>query len=215
MLAKNKRELSRQYTSRPGFFEGIKHSTVLPIHEACANYEAPFPLIQGIIDAYPECVKLAESAYQRLPLHIACRKHANLSVVRYLLDCYTQGALIADTLGRLPLHYALSNGADDDLVDMLLNQSPGSARGTDRRGWLPLHVAVSVGASTHVIGRILKAYPEASIIQTNKGTAVEKCMESHQAANKPEVLQLLAVYRSMVDKMFRPAQRPSLGRTVV
>lgn len=216
MLIESKKELSRSYSTRPGFFEGVRLSTVLPIHEACANNTAPFQLVEAIVNAYPACLQLTESAYQRLPLHIACRKNANPKIVRYLVEAYTHGTLVADTLGRLPLHYALSNGADDDLVDMLLDKSPNSARGTDRRGWLPLHVACSVGASTHVVDRILKAYPEASIIQTVKGTSVEKCMEAHQAANKGEVLQLLAQYRSLVhNRLGKPAKRPSIGRDVV
>ncbi|KAI2491648.1 hypothetical protein MHU86_22894 [Fragilaria crotonensis] len=216
MLLESKKELSRMYSTRPGFFEGVKLSTVLPIHEACANNDAPFALIESIVKAYPECLRLPESAYERLPLHIACRKHANLKVVMFLLESYVQASLVPDTLGRLPLHYALSNGAENDLIDLLVSRSPDSARGTDRRGWLPLHVACSVGASTKVIECILKAYPEASIIQTNKGTSVEKCMESHQAVNKPEVHRLLANYRSMVhDKLGKPAKRPSIGRYVV
>lgn len=216
MLLETKKELSRLYTSRPGFFEGVKLSTVLPIHEACANSEAPFALIEAIVKAYPASLQLPESAYQRLPLHIACRKNANLQVVMFLLESYAPASLVPDTLGRLPLHYALSNGAENDLVDVLISRSPDSARGTDRRGWLPLHVACSVGASTQVIQCILKAYPEASIIQTNKGTSVEKCMESHQAANKAEVYQLLGHYRSMVEhRLGKPAKRPSIGRNVV
>ena len=207
MLLESKKELSRVYSSRPGFFEGVKLSTVLPIHEACANNDAPFALIEAIVKAYPACLRLPESAYERLPLHIACRKNVNLKVVMFLLESFAHASLVPDTLGRLPLHYALSNGAERDLVEMLISKSPDSARGTDRRGWLPLHVACSVGASTEVIQCILNVYPEASIIQTNKGTSVEKCMESHQAANKGELFQLLVCYRSMVHpKLGKPAK---------
>jgi hypothetical protein len=216
MLIEQKKELARLYSSRPGFFEGVKQSTVLPIHEACANNEAPFALIVAIVKAYPGCLHQPESAYQRLPLHIACRKNANLKVVEFLLESHLQASLVPDSLGRLPLHYALSNGAEYDLINMLLSRSPDSARGYDRRGWLPLHVACSVGASTKVIECILKAYPEASIIQTNKGTSVERCMESHQAANKNEVLQLIFDCRTMVNsRLGKPAKRPSAGRVVV
>jgi ankyrin repeat protein len=208
--------MAKQFSNRPGFFEGIKLSSVLPIHEACANPDAPFAVIQAIVAAYPDGVKVCESAYQRLPLHIACRKHANQQIVKHLLDCYVHGSLIPDTLGRLPLHYALSNGAEDNIIDLLIEQSPNSARGTDRRGWLPLHVACSVGASTHVIEVILKAYPAASIIRTHKGTSVEKCMDGQSAMNKPEIYQLLAHHRAQVhDELGRPARRPSEGRAVV
>jgi len=216
MIVEGNKGLAKQFNNRPGFFEGIKLSNVLPIHEACANPDAPYKVIHSIVSAYPDGVKVCESAYQRLPLHIACRKHANEQVVRLLLECFVHGSLIADTLGRLPLHYALSNGAEDNIIDLLIEKSPNSARGTDRRGWLPLHVACSVGASTHVIDRILKAYPAASIIRTHKGTSVEKCMDAQTAVNKPQVYQLLAQYRVKVHhELGRPARRPSEGRVVV
>lgn len=216
LLIERNKGLAKQFNSRPGFFEGIKLSNVLPIHEACANPDVPFPLIQAIVAAYPDGVKVCESAYQRLPLHIACRKHANEKVVNFLIQSYVHGSLIADTLGRLPLHYALSNGAEETIIDLLIERSPNSARGTDRRGWLPLHVACSVGASTQVIERILEAYPAASIIRTHKGTSVEKCMDAQSAVNKPEIYQLLAHHRAQVhDELGRPARRPSDDRTVV
>ena len=198
-LVRSKPETARTWNGRPGFFEGIKHSEVLPIHEACANSEAPLELVEAIIQAYPDGLRLKESAYKRLPLHIACRKNANFGVVSLLIETFADGALIADTLGRLPLHYALSNGADEDIVQTVLRQTPGAARGTDRRGWLPLHVACSVGASTNVIRMILEAYPEGTVIRTNRGTSVERCMDSHQAANKEEVFVLLRKFRAKID----------------
>jgi Ankyrin repeats (3 copies) len=208
--------LSRTYNTRQGFFEGIKVSSVLPLHEACSNHSTPLPLVKALVEAFPDSIKTPESAYQRLPLHIACRKHANLEIVQYLLERYPAGSLVPDSLGRLPLHYALSNGADDDIVKMMIEKTPTCARGNDRKGWLPLHVACSVGASTRVIECILKAYPEASIFKTNKGSTVEACMESHHASNKNDVHQILAEYRSQaLQSLGRPAKRPSLGRDVV
>mmetsp|Transcript_40953 Transcript_40953/g.46530 ORF Transcript_40953/g.46530 Transcript_40953/m.46530 type:complete len:235 (+) Transcript_40953:127-831(+) len=216
ILVESKKAQAKQFSGRAGFFDGIKHALVLPIHEACANPNAPFKLIQSLVAAYPEGIQIRESAYQRLPLHIACRKNANKDVVNHLIECYEYGCLVPDTLGRLPLHYALSNGADDSITDLLVGKNPNAARGFDRRGWLPLHVACSVGASTHVIKCILAAYPDASITLTYKGTSVKRCMESHQAGNKEEVLNLLESYRIEAEKRLgRPASRPSLGRNVV
>jgi Ankyrin repeats (3 copies) len=215
-LLQRNASLARVYSNRAGFFEGIKVSTVLPLHESCANEAAPLELVQALILAHPDGLKLPESAYQRLPLHIACRKHANPHVVDLLLQKYSYAALVPDILGRLPIHYALSNGADTVILDMLMEAHPEAARGNDRRGWIPLHVACSVGASTHVVQNLLQAYPEASIFRTNKGTSAEKCLESHEAKNKKEILSLLEEHRSLVfNRLGKPAKRPSLGRDVV
>jgi len=216
-LVKSKPDTAKVWNGRPGFFEGIKHAEVLPIHEACANSETPIELIEAIIQAHPEGLQLKESAYKRLPIHIACRKNASIDVVTLLLEHYPDGALIADTLGRLALHYALSNGANDEVIGTLLNKKPGSARGTDRRGWLPLHVACSVGASTKVIAMILEAYPEGSVIQTNRGTSVERCMDSHRATNKEEVLGIIVGYRVKIEEQLNRQQAPEItsDRTIV
>jgi hypothetical protein len=215
-LVQSQQNLCKQSSTRAGFFEGIKNAVVLPIHEVCANPEAPFELVKALVDSYPESLTMKESAYERLPLHIACRKHAKTEVVGLILERYLDGSLVPDTLGRIPLHYALSNGAEDEIVDLLLSRSPNSARGFDRRGWYPLHVACSVGASAKVVEKILQCYPEACLIQTHKGTSVERCMDSHQAANKPEIYELLRYYRAQAEKSLgEPAKRPSMGRVVV
>ena len=206
----------KRWSGRPGFFDGIKTAEVLPIHEAVANATAPFEVIVALVAAYPDSVRVKESAYQRLPIHIACRKNANVRIVNLLMDHYPDGSLIPDSLGRLPLHYSLSNGAEEQIVSILVDKRPTSCRGSDRRGWYPLHVACSVGAPTIVVSKILKAYPEASIIMTNKGTSVERCMDSHQAQNKQEIYGMLHEARLQTNKQFgTPAVRPTEKREVV
>ena len=209
---------AKQWSSRDGFFEGIKKADVLPLHEACAN-GAPYDVVTAIVQAFPEGVYARESAYQRLPIHIACRKTANVQVIKLLMEYFANGSLEPDTLGRLPLHYALSNGAQDQVVQVLLDNRPDAARGTDNRGWLPLHVACSVGASTNVIARILQAYPEGAITRTNKGTSVERAMDAHSAQNKKEVLEMLSQQRTKVEtslgRFGRAAKRPSEERMLV
>jgi Ankyrin repeats (3 copies) len=163
-LAQSKPELVKHWTERSGFFEGIRPANVLPIHEACANESVPVAAIEALIQAYPESIKVDESAYHRLPLHIACRKTANISVVRYLLEGYANACLEPDALGRLPIHYAISNGANDDVVSLLLKYNPNAARGVDGKGWTPLHVACNIGASTRICTELLELYPEASVL---------------------------------------------------
>ena len=92
---------AKKWTTRQGFFEGMKDANVLPIHEALVA-GAPFPIIQALLNAYPDCVFCKESSYQRLPLHCACRKNAVPEVVDLLLRKYADAALTPDSLGRLP-----------------------------------------------------------------------------------------------------------------
>jgi hypothetical protein len=129
-LAQSKPELCGKFTERSGFFEGIRDASVLPIHEACANESVPLNVVRELVKAYPESVRVTESAYYRLPLSIVCRKTANVEVVEYLLQGafalketmlifvhpdllylittrivseYPDAALEPDALGRLPL----------------------------------------------------------------------------------------------------------------
>ena len=92
---------AKSWTTRHGLFEGIKDANVLPIHEALVA-GAPFPSVEALLFAYPDAVYCKESSYQRLPLHCACRKNAQIDVVDLLLTKYADAALTADSLGRLP-----------------------------------------------------------------------------------------------------------------
>lgn len=94
-------EKAKIWGSRQGFFEGLKDSNVLPLHE-CLVSNGPLELVHALIQAYPKGVHKKESSYQRLPLHCACRKNANPKVIQALLETYSEAALVADSLGRLP-----------------------------------------------------------------------------------------------------------------
>lgn len=215
-LAQSKPEMCQKWTERSGFFEGIRASNVLPIHEACANESVPLTVVQALVKAYPESVRVTESAYQRLPLHIVCRKTANAQVVQYLLSENADASLEPDALGRLPLHYALSNGANDNVVNLLLEYGPSAARGVDRKGWTPLHVACSMGASTHLTNKILELYPEASVMSTHRGTSVISCMKVVQTStNKAQVIALVEQYQKQVQRASPTHNLGQNGSTVV
>ena len=100
-IVRAKPEKAKVWGWRQGFFEGLKDSNVLPIHEVLVG-NGPVELVHALITAYPQGVRQKESSYQRLALHCACRKNANPVVVRLLLDADAEAALVADSLGRLP-----------------------------------------------------------------------------------------------------------------
>ena len=103
-LATSKPGTAKHWNTRQGLFEGIKDASVLPIHEALVA-GAPHNVIEVLLLAYPDSVYCKESSYQRLPLHCACRKNANVQVVDLLLKHYSDAALAPDSLGRLPCEY--------------------------------------------------------------------------------------------------------------
>lgn len=212
-LCESNPHAAKAWSVREGFFEGIKTADVLPLHEACAN-GAPPQVITALIGAYPGAVEVQESAYRRLPLHIACRKNANVEVIQILMTQSSRCALEADNLGRLPLHYAISNHVSDEAIDVLL-QEPGAARGVDRRGWIPLHVACSVGSSTHVVQCLLEAYPESIVERTRKGTSAIKCARSSCASNREEVIEILTRAKQKFDENWRIAKRTDSDRIIV
>lgn len=214
-IARAQPEKAKVWGWRQGFFEGLKDSNVLPLHE-CLVGNGPVELVHALIAAYPKGVRRKESSYQRLALHCACRKNANPKVIQLLLEADAEAALVADSLGRLPLHYALSNGANDEVINLLLKFHANAARGCDNRGWTPLHVACGMGASTHVVNLILNSYPEACILKTRKGSRPIKCVNP-KAANKEEVKSMLQARKKLVDAEYRPAKpvRQGSERTLV
>lgn len=199
-LVQSKPYLAKQLTLRMGFYEGKNDSEVLPLHEACTG-TAPARVAIEILRAYPDAAKCPESAYKRLPLHCACRKHACVEIVKLLLETHAAAALFPDELGRLPIHYAISNGADETVIDLLLQSAPDSARGVDARGWTPLHVACSIGSTGNIIRKLLEIYPEATVIRTNKGSSAAGLLNK-QSTQWKAIYSLLSQAKDDFDRRF-------------
>jgi len=204
---------ARHWSVRQGFFEGLKDSNVLPLHEVVVAEEAPYSLVLQLFEAYPDAVYCKESSYDRLPLHCACRRNADVSVIQLLLDANREACLVPDRLGRLPLHYALSNGANVAVVELLLKYHPAAARGVDARGWTPLHVACSMGADTGIIVKLLHLYPEAIIIRTKKGCSPARCLNKH-CSHRPELKEVLIHAKQQFDETFVSPLNSSHHRTL-
>ena len=200
---------ARQWSVRHGFFDGIKDSSVLPLHEVVMR-NAPLETVLAILRAYPQATGSRESSFGRLPLHCACRQNVKLEVVRMLLEENNGACLIPDNLGRLPIHYALSNGAGADVVSLLLHVQPNAARGYDEMGWTPLHVACSVGAPPEIIQTVLTAFPDAIVMKTSKGNTPEKCL-SKAMAHRDSAKTLLRHSRKEFNRSFvNPLRRKRL-----
>jgi Ankyrin repeats (3 copies) len=205
-IAKNSPAQAALWTKRAGFFEGVKQSYCLPLHEVCwisTCRAAPLDTVVAILAAHGAAARTRESAYGRLPLHCACRRpmsstnrsrnnstnkndddhpHYAAAVIALLLRAHPAACLVPDDLGRLPLHYALSNGADATIVHLLLSVSPESARGVDAASWTPLHVACAApGASLGIVQALVHLHPAAAIMRTDKGSTPIQCLAAAAA----------------------------------
>lgn len=207
---------AQQWSVRPGFFEGVRESKLLPIHQCCA-LQPPVEVLKALFHVDPKCVRALESAYKRNALHIATRYNASPDVVRFLVQVYPKGAGEEDILGRLPLHYSCSNGAPPEQIDLLVQACPGGARAFDKRGWLSLHVACSVGAHPSVVKRLIEVFPESVVLNTNKGSSAYKCCSMAEGSvNTPHnMAQLVETEKLIRARDHGPAAKPSEERFVV
>mmetsp|Transcript_38448 Transcript_38448/g.57636 ORF Transcript_38448/g.57636 Transcript_38448/m.57636 type:complete len:235 (-) Transcript_38448:248-952(-) len=205
---------AKTWSIRPGFFEGIKESEVLPIHEACA-FVPPVSFINAMGITYRKSFRLRESAYRRLPIHIACRAGSDVNVINAILKYNIEGAATDDNLGRLPIHYALSNGAAEDVVFALIKACPGCARAYDRRGWLPIHVACSVGASAEIISALLEGYPASAVLETSKGSTPAKLVDMSNSKMKADIKATLKKAENKWKMEHIKARRPTSARIIV
>jgi hypothetical protein len=188
------------WIKRQGFFEGVKKSRCLALHEACVT-TAPVSTVNAILQAHPDAIRTKETSYSRLPLHCACRRtQADPAIVALLIKAHRAACLVPDGIGRLPIHYALSNGADSIVIHMLLTSQPESAKGIDLYGWSPLHVACANGNSGAIVA-LLQIYPDAVIFRTNKGSTPAMCL-SETMENRLEIKSMLRRARRQFDSNF-------------
>eukprot|EP00586_Coscinodiscus_wailesii_P001076 CAMPEP_0172481514 /NCGR_PEP_ID=MMETSP1066-20121228/7441_1 /TAXON_ID=671091 /ORGANISM="Coscinodiscus wailesii, Strain CCMP2513" /LENGTH=251 /DNA_ID=CAMNT_0013243877 /DNA_START=19 /DNA_END=774 /DNA_ORIENTATION=+ len=173
-----------------GFYDGEGNSRLLPLHFACSLHP-PVKTLESIIRAYPEGVNARESAYDRLPLHIACLHNSSSDVIQLLLRHGVTAAGIVDADGRLPLHYALSNAAPFEVIKALVTAYPQGVRVADSLGWLPIHVACCRCASLDVVTVLLGACPTTAALTTDKGRTPAMLAKRFNRRNGDEVADLL------------------------
>jgi hypothetical protein len=177
--------LSARTSHAPLFYSGRYGTTLLPLHRACM-YDAPAYVIEALLKANPTSARMAESAFHRLPLHLACRSgSAQVDTVRMLLlaserdgtSTGTSSWRCRDRLKRIPLHYLLANGAHPTIIDDLLqlHQPSICLAIADSEGWLALHVACASGVDLGIVERLVRAHPAAINSLTRWGSRPLDC----------------------------------------
>ena len=174
--------LSARTSHAPLFYGGKFGTTLLPLHRACM-YDAPAFVIEALLRANPTAARTAESAFHRLPIHLACRSgSAQVDTVMLLLASDRDGvtgtssSTCRDRLKRIPLHYILANGAHPTIVDDLLQFGASRCLAmADSEGWLALHVACGVGVDLGIVERLVRAHPAAMHSLTRWGSRPLDC----------------------------------------
>lgn len=191
-----------KYASRSsfmtGFFEGLYDAQVLPLHQVCTLPGIPVEIVTLLLRVYPDAIYCTETAFDRIPLHCACRTNADPEIIRAILqaeeDHVTNGPLLQgvswlclepDRLQRVPLHYAVSNGSTAETIDILLHAAPQAAQRTDKRGWTALHVAANAGSSLRVTEAIYRAYPPAIQCRNENACTPVQCIRKTAPGQEP------------------------------
>lgn len=113
----------------------------LPIHYACNKKGASLEVIQALLTASPDTIKVEDEDGQ-LPLHHAIYGGASLDVLNLMIESYPKGidekyAKKKDYNGMLPLHHACKNGYSNHLIHFLIKEYPNSSNIKDNHGRTP------------------------------------------------------------------------------
>lgn len=116
----------------------------LPIHHAMTLHP-PSIVVEKIIKAYPDCARMIDEKYGRLPLHFGCIDSAGVNCLSVLVKAFPEGAMVKDNSGgRLPLHYVCIWGTLPE-VTVILNAYPAGRFAKDGEGKTPLILAQNSG----------------------------------------------------------------------
>ncbi|KAF0700359.1 Aste57867_9109 [Aphanomyces stellatus] len=91
---------------------------MLPIHWASTDSSAPLPLLQHLVQAYPEGVQVPNKA-KLLPLHIAIRAKVPLPTLRLLLDAFPESVRVETPAGLSPIALATQSRLSHAALDVL------------------------------------------------------------------------------------------------
>mmetsp|Transcript_16590 Transcript_16590/g.20665 ORF Transcript_16590/g.20665 Transcript_16590/m.20665 type:complete len:289 (-) Transcript_16590:183-1049(-) len=191
-LCENNPQRAKKSSLEPNLYDGEHVSKLLPIHLIVASDDPPKSALEAVISAYPKGLDAKESAFNRLPIHVACRQRTpSPRVVNTLLKHYEIGAREKDSFHRIPLHYACFSGAAVDVVLSLLEAFPDGVKSRDKDGWLPLHVACSAGAPLEVVVELVRTYPQSLSATTDGGRKAVIISERNKHPNKDAVVSFL------------------------
>jgi hypothetical protein len=135
-------EARMKYEMMLGGTEGQEpiETRALPIHKALC-LKPPLNVVESMLAAYPESVKVTDERWGRLPIHMALLSNANAQILKLLVVSLPTSVQIAEKKdGRVPLHLACLFGSPYE-VSLLLTAHEYSIDARDRYGKTPLELA--------------------------------------------------------------------------
>ena len=125
-----------------------------------------------------------------LPLHVALRRRAPLSLTHQILRAYPDGVYCREFYGMLPLHVACHAGCSVETVTLLYSKYPEAAHIADMSGMLPLHLACSSeGCRVPLVLFLLESYPAGMFLKDSRGFLAADYVEH---SRHPQQKMLLA-----------------------
>jgi len=144
----------------------------LPIHLACLRRNVPLPIIEALIDAEPDSLKVRSSTKDKaLPIHFAAGCGASLQVVQLLVKAFPESMYAINANGLLPLHSACwSTHVCFKVVRFLIENFPdGLYASTNTCANIPLHAAAYTNAPTDVIRLLVRFYSQGLFVANASG----------------------------------------------
>jgi ankyrin repeat protein len=133
---------------------------------ACQQQPQSLDHIRSLVERNPSIVQ-SRNDDGHLPLHIACRFGAPLSVIQYLVEQYPESVRInkGEESKLRPLHWACWGRASMDVIRYLVALEPEAVRAPSRRHLLPLHYAClqffPLPPCMETVEFLVSQYPEA------------------------------------------------------
>ena len=185
----------------------------LPIHLACKNGASSF-VVQRLVKAWPEGVRIPDAEQKWLPLHHACAS-LDLGIVDTLVEAYPESVWVQDTCGRAPfqiaydrnasvnflrklvptgdhlLHFCIKNAMDLRFVYSLLMRCPEEISRKDSSGSLPIHCACAVRPPKMEVLDLLFSEDLQETISTENGFGDLPCHLACSSRSSLEILKVL------------------------
>jgi len=149
----------------------VKHG-FLPIHLACLRRNVPLPVIEALVDAEPDSLKVRSSTKDMaFPIHLAAGCGASLQVVQLLVKAFPDSIYAVNANGLLPLHSACwSTHVCFRVVSFLIESFPGGLHvSTNTCENIPLHAAAYTNAPTDVIRLLVRFNSEGLFVANASG----------------------------------------------
>jgi hypothetical protein len=138
-----------------------------PLHMALTWPKASSAVIQALLAAYPEAVRLRDKE-MCTPLHCAAGANIYLETLQSLLSAHPEAGLMVNINGHTPLHMAVLKKRTEG-ARALLEAYPDAATLQDTCGCTPLHLVARSTNAAAVMPELFAARPTAAQLRDRSG----------------------------------------------